>query len=213
MGGQIGAEEDLLAQTSSINEGKNNNGKAQSENEQLNLIKQKLKRYYQSQDKLTPLFDDPEQSIDANKKHKMINNQEKEKGKEDEKYKDYKEENGKWPNPLDYSLIYENQTENIKLQDIWNDKENQSKVRHISIQGEAGSGKSVLSQRIAYLWGNQQMWNHRFQYLLHIPLRKIINAFHHINDNMILNTYGQSSSMNYIFHNGIQMIPNALFIQ
>ncbi|ETN99103.1 hypothetical protein RFI_38384 [Reticulomyxa filosa] len=27
------------------------------------------------------------------------------------------------------------------------------------------------------------MWNHQFQYLLHIPLRKIINVFHHINDN------------------------------
>ncbi|ETO01353.1 hypothetical protein RFI_36087, partial [Reticulomyxa filosa] len=44
------------------------------------------------------------------------------------------------------------------------------------------SGKSVLSQRIAYLWGNG-MWNHQFQYLLHIPLRKTINVFHHINGN------------------------------
>ncbi|ETN97398.1 hypothetical protein RFI_40131 [Reticulomyxa filosa] len=71
----------------------------------------------------------------------------------------------------------------IELQDIWNDKQNESKVRHISIRGEAGSGKNVLSQRIAYLRGNDQLWNHQFQYLLHIPLRKIINIFYHINDN------------------------------
>ncbi|ETO09046.1 hypothetical protein RFI_28340, partial [Reticulomyxa filosa] len=180
-----------------INEEKNDNGKAQSESEQLNSIKQKLKRYYQSQDKLAPLFDDPEQSINTcyirlvlltqqqlqQQKDKMTNNQEKEKSEEDKKYTDYKEENEKWPNSLDYSLIYGNQTEHIQLQDIWNNKQNESKVRHISIRGEAGSGKSVLSQRIAYLWGNGQMWNHQFQYLLHIPLRIIINAFHHINDN------------------------------
>ncbi|ETO08887.1 hypothetical protein RFI_28500 [Reticulomyxa filosa] len=59
MGGQIGAEKNL------INEEKNDNGKAQSEREQLNSVKQKLKRYYQSQNKLAPLFDDPEQSINT----------------------------------------------------------------------------------------------------------------------------------------------------
>ncbi|ETO01989.1 NTPase, partial [Reticulomyxa filosa] len=188
MDGQREAREDFLAQISSINEEKNDNGKAQSENEQLHSIKQKLKRHYQSQDKLAPLFDDPEQSIHTcyvrlalltqqqfqKQKDKMTNNQGHEKNEE---------ENGKWPNSLDYSLIYGNQTEHIELQDIWNDKQNQSKIHHTSIRGEAGSGKSVLSQRIAHLWGNDQMWNHQFQYLLHIPLRIIINAFHHINDN------------------------------
>ncbi|ETO08722.1 hypothetical protein RFI_28664 [Reticulomyxa filosa] len=102
--------------------------KKYNENRELNATKEKLKQCYQSQDKLYPLFDDPEQSIDT-----TIN----------------------------------------KLE-----------VRHINIQGEARSGKSALSQRIAYLWGNDQMLNHQFQYLLHIPLRKkIIKAFHHINDN------------------------------
>ncbi|ETO32344.1 hypothetical protein RFI_04773 [Reticulomyxa filosa] len=146
MSGQIEAKEDLL------NEKKNDNGKTQNENEQLSLIKKKLKRYYQSQDKLVPLFDDFEQSINT-RKWKMANS-------------------------LDYSLIYGNQTKNIELQDIWNDKQKESKVCYISIRGEAGSGKSVLSQRITYLWGN-----HQFQSLLYIPLRKTINAFHHINDN------------------------------
>ncbi|ETN99762.1 hypothetical protein RFI_37705 [Reticulomyxa filosa] len=117
MSGQIEAKEDLL------NEKKNDNGKTQNENEQPSLIKEKLKRYYQSQDKLVPLFDDPEQSIYTcytrlalltqqqfqQQKDKMIN---QEKGEEDKKYK---EENGKWPNSLDYSLIYGNQTENIEL--------------------------------------------------------------------------------------------------
>ncbi|ETO32825.1 hypothetical protein RFI_04291, partial [Reticulomyxa filosa] len=39
--------------------------KKDNENEDLNVTKEKLKRYYQSQDKLAPLFDDPEQSIDT----------------------------------------------------------------------------------------------------------------------------------------------------
>ncbi|ETO07933.1 NACHT domain-containing protein [Reticulomyxa filosa] len=51
---------------------------------------------------------------------------------------------------------------------------------------ELGHRKKI--QRIVYLWRNHQkwnhqMWNHQFQYLLHIPLRRVINVFHHINDN------------------------------
>ncbi|ETO00897.1 hypothetical protein RFI_36545 [Reticulomyxa filosa] len=63
-------------------------------------MKEKLQQYYQSQDKLAPLFDDPEQSIDTcyirlalltqQQKHKMINNQQKEKSEEDEKHDDQK---------------------------------------------------------------------------------------------------------------------------
>ncbi|ETO31338.1 hypothetical protein RFI_05781 [Reticulomyxa filosa] len=176
MSGQIGAEEDLF------NEKKTNNGKTQNENEQLRLAKEKLRRYYQSQDKLVPLFDDPEQSIDTcytrlalliqqqfqQQKDRMIDNQEKEKSEEDKKNQDYKEENGEWPNSLNCSLTYRNQTKDIELQDIWNDRQKGFKICHISIQGKAESGKSVLSQRIAYLWGNYQMWNHQFQYLLMI---------------------------------------------
>ncbi|ETN98843.1 NACHT family NTPase, partial [Reticulomyxa filosa] len=97
----------------------------------------------------------------------------------------------------------------MELQDIWNDKENESKVRHISIRGEAGSGKSVLSQRIAYLWGNDQMWNHQFQYLLHIPLRKIVNVFHHINGNNDDEKKNESNSdIEYLW----SMIMNELHI-
>ncbi|ETO03468.1 hypothetical protein RFI_33939, partial [Reticulomyxa filosa] len=144
----------------------------ENKNQELDTTKQKLRRYYQSQDKLAPLFDDPEQSIDTcyirltlltqqqfqQQKDKMINDQQKGKSEQDEKYddykeekgkseqdeknKDYKEENEKWANSLNYSLIYGNQIENIELQDIWNDKQNESKIRHISIRGEAGSGKS-----------------------------------------------------------------------
>ncbi|ETO11699.1 hypothetical protein RFI_25677 [Reticulomyxa filosa] len=166
--------------------------KKDNENKELNVMKKKLKQHYQSQDKLSPLFDNPEQSIDTcyirltlliqqqfhQQKDKMVNNQEKRKSKEENG-----EKNGKWTNSLDYSLIYGNQTENIELQDIWNDKQKGLKICHIGIRGEAGSGKSVLSQRVVYLWGNGQMLNHQFQYLLHIPLRKIINGFYHINDN------------------------------
>ncbi|ETO02996.1 hypothetical protein RFI_34414, partial [Reticulomyxa filosa] len=119
----------------------NKTGKKKTTAKELDATKEKLKRHYQSQDKLVPLFDDPEQFIDTcyirlalltqqqfqQQKDKMINNQKKEKNEGDEKYNDYKEENEKWPNSLDYSLIYGNQTENIELQDIWNDKQNESK--------------------------------------------------------------------------------------
>ncbi|ETN99442.1 hypothetical protein RFI_38032 [Reticulomyxa filosa] len=131
----------------------------ENRNEELDTTKQKLRRHYQSQDKLAPLFDDPEQSIDTcyirlalltqqqfqQQKDKMTNSQENEKSEEDEKNEDDKEENVKWPNSLDYSSIYGNQTEHIELQDIWNDTQYQSKVRYISIRGEAGSGKNVES--------------------------------------------------------------------
>ncbi|ETO15173.1 hypothetical protein RFI_22191 [Reticulomyxa filosa] len=100
--------------------------KKDNENEELNTTKEKLKQHYQPQDKLAPLFDDPEQSIDTcyiqlalltqQQKDKLINNQEKQKSEENGKYKGYKEENGKWKNSLNYSLICGNQTENIELQ-------------------------------------------------------------------------------------------------
>ncbi|ETO05079.1 hypothetical protein RFI_32317, partial [Reticulomyxa filosa] len=140
-------EKTLANETSEVKEVESN----KKENEKLDPSKEKLKRHYQSQDKLDPLFDDPKQSIDT---YKMINNQQKRKSEEDEKFDDYKEdkknkeENEKWPKSLDYSLIYGNQTENIELQDIWNDKQNEPKIRQISIRGKAGSGKSMLSQRI-----------------------------------------------------------------
>ncbi|ETO02469.1 regulator of nonsense transcripts 2, partial [Reticulomyxa filosa] len=37
----------------------------EKKNQELDTTKQKLMRHYQSQDKLAPLFDDPEQSIDT----------------------------------------------------------------------------------------------------------------------------------------------------
>ncbi|ETO15234.1 hypothetical protein RFI_22132, partial [Reticulomyxa filosa] len=141
-------------------------------------------QYYQSQDKLASLFEDPEQSIDMchirlalltqqqfqQQKDKMINNQEKEKS-QDEKHDDYKEKNGKWINLLNYSLIYE-----IKL-----------KISYCKIFGMTNRKNqkyvTLIFDEIAYLWGNGQMWNYQFQYLLHILLRKIIDVFHHINDN------------------------------
>ncbi|ETO01912.1 hypothetical protein RFI_35527, partial [Reticulomyxa filosa] len=159
---------------------KTSQAKKDNENEELNTMKEKLMQHYQLQDKLVLLFDDPEQSIDTCYIRLALLTQQqfqqqKEKIEEDGKHGDYKEKNGQSINSLHYSLIYGNQTENIELQDIWNDKENESKIRHISIGGEAGSGENVLSQRITYLWRNHQMWNHQFQYLLLIPWRKIIN--------------------------------------
>ncbi|ETO34937.1 putative ATP-dependent protease subunit C (ClpC), partial [Reticulomyxa filosa] len=142
-----------------------------------------------SQDKLVPLFDDPPQAIGTcyvrlvlltqqqfqERKNKISN---KEEEKEDSDHK-IREEDEKWSNTMDYSLLYDNKKESIELEDIWKRKneENGLKLRHVSINGEAGTGKSVLSQRIAYLWANKQMWNDKFQFLLHIPLRKIVSIF------------------------------------
>ncbi|ETO17749.1 hypothetical protein RFI_19567, partial [Reticulomyxa filosa] len=92
------------------------------------MTKQKLKKYYNSQDKLVPLFDDPPQSIGTcyvrlvlltrqqfqERKDKISNKQEE---KEDSDHK-IREENEKWPNTMDYSLIYSKQ-KTIELENIW----------------------------------------------------------------------------------------------
>ncbi|ETO14940.1 hypothetical protein RFI_22428, partial [Reticulomyxa filosa] len=145
----------------------------------------KLKRYYKSQDKLVPLFDDPEQSIDTcyirlallhERQFKKIKEQitnKKQNKEEDEKEK--------WLNSIDYSAMYGNEQETIDVRYVWKidnegeKKKEEEEVRHISIRGEAGSGKSVLTQRIAYLWAKNQMWNDMFEWLLHISFRKIVN--------------------------------------
>ncbi|ETO14921.1 hypothetical protein RFI_22445 [Reticulomyxa filosa] len=158
------------------------------------VTRQKLKDYYKTQDKLITLFDDPPQPIEKcyirlvlltqhqfqERKKQMTS---KNRSSEEEQGKDCRqirnEEDRKWPDTLDYSLIYSGVQETIELDDIWKIKgeDGEPEVRHISIRGEAGTGKSVLTQRIAYLWANKQMWNDQFQWLLHIPLRKIANIF------------------------------------
>ncbi|ETN98036.1 hypothetical protein RFI_39486, partial [Reticulomyxa filosa] len=92
------------------------------------VTKQKLKEYYNSQDKLVPLFDDPPQSIDTcyvrlvlltrqqfqERKDKLSNKE------EEKEYSDHKirEEDEKWPNTMDYPLLYDEQ-ETIELENIW----------------------------------------------------------------------------------------------
>ncbi|ETO06085.1 hypothetical protein RFI_31311 [Reticulomyxa filosa] len=125
----------------------------------------KMKDYYKSQDKLVPLFDDPEQSTDACYIKLYLLNQ--------TIFRQRKEQR---TSTLDY-LIYGTGQETVEMQGIWNETDNELKIHHISIRGEAGSGKSVLTQRIAYLWANHQLWNDRFQWLLHIPLQKIAHIF------------------------------------
>ncbi|ETO01966.1 putative ATP-dependent protease subunit C (ClpC), partial [Reticulomyxa filosa] len=117
------------------------------------------------------------------RKDKISNKQEE---KEDSDHK-IREEDEKWSNTMDYSLLYDDKKESIELEDIWKrtNEENGLKLRHVSIHGEAGTGKSVLSQRIAYLWANKQMWNDKFQFLLHIPLRKIVDKTTDKNDDDI----------------------------
>ncbi|ETO10825.1 hypothetical protein RFI_26550 [Reticulomyxa filosa] len=129
-------------------------------------ITKKLKDYYKSQDKLVPLFDDPEQSIYTCYIRLILLDQ-----------KRFQQRKEQWTNTLDYSLICGTGKEKMEVQDIWNVKESDLEVHHISICGEAGSGKSVLTQRIAHLWANDQMWNNQFQWLLHIPFRKIVGIF------------------------------------
>ncbi|ETO33993.1 hypothetical protein RFI_03100, partial [Reticulomyxa filosa] len=109
------------------------------------------------------------------------------------KYVENNKNNEKWLNTMDYSLIY-TQQKTTELEDIWKikktadaedkeveekeeeeEKEKELEVRYISIHGEAGTGKSIFVQKIAYLC--KQMWNDRFELLLQIPLKKIANIF------------------------------------
>ncbi|ETO32135.1 hypothetical protein RFI_04983, partial [Reticulomyxa filosa] len=131
--------------------------------------KQKLKDYYNSQDKLVPLFDDPPQRI-ANCFIRLVLLAQFyfQKRKDQMSNKNKETDSKKWPHVMDYSLLYNGRQMTIELEDIWKIKEeNGSKVCHISIHGEAGTGKSVLTQRIAWLWANKQMWNDQFPWLLH----------------------------------------------
>ncbi|ETO21871.1 hypothetical protein RFI_15332, partial [Reticulomyxa filosa] len=139
-------------------------------------------------------------STQQKKKRKMTNNEKAEKDEEaDEKYK---EENGKWPNSLDYSLIYENKTEIIKIQDIWNDKQNGSKVRHISIRGKAGSGKNESSEDIENHWS-------KILNTLHIPQWDTNDAkhiMHSMNGLLLLDGFAEIANeiekKNLIYKNG-----------
>ncbi|ETO01645.1 hypothetical protein RFI_35795, partial [Reticulomyxa filosa] len=120
--------------------------------------KRKLKYYYKSQDKLIPLFDDHRQSIANCYIQLVLLTQQQFQERKDK---------------------ITNKNNEEKLEDIWGIKTEKGrlKIRHISIHGEAGTGKSVLTQRIAWLWIKKQMWRDHFQLLLHIPLRKIANIF------------------------------------
>ncbi|ETO17843.1 NTPase [Reticulomyxa filosa] len=138
--------------------------------------KEKLKGYYKSKDKLIPLFDDHDQSIDTCYiRLVLLSQQQLNEGKQQiqdktvnkEKMKK-SEENEAWPNTLDYSLMHTSKQGTMELQDIWKDEENES-IRVVTL--------SVLAQRIAYLWAKDGMWSDQFQWLLHIPLRKIVSIF------------------------------------
>ncbi|ETO08121.1 hypothetical protein RFI_29269, partial [Reticulomyxa filosa] len=165
---------------------------------------EKLKGFYRSQNELVPLFDDPPQPINScyiqltfldtrqlqERKEKMEakngSNEEKKEEREDKDEHEEHSKDGRWPNLLDHSIIYGNGQKTIELHDIWQEKQQDksNKCRHISIRGEAGSGKSVLMKRIAYLWANDQIWNDQFQWILHIPLRKIVHLFDNNKSNL-----------------------------
>ncbi|ETN99437.1 NTPase, partial [Reticulomyxa filosa] len=163
----------------------------------------KLKEYYSSQNKLAPLFDDVLQAI-ANcpvrliRRTNNINNEEDEKcpntmdysliyteqkttelediwkfGKKKEK----NDEEDRWE---DRDTEDEDEKERyfwIGIEEDGEKREKEEKIRHINIHGEAKTGKSILVQKISYLWAKKQLWNDRFQLLLQIPLRKIANIF------------------------------------
>ncbi|ETO18216.1 NTPase [Reticulomyxa filosa] len=163
--------------------------------------KQKLKECYKSQDELAPLVDDvrqpictcyirllllPQQIFEERKKDLIKNKtrnikKEQEKREQDEaqKEEEEEEESEKWSNVLDDVLMHNNNGQGaIEVQDLWNMKKTDNlEVRHISIHGEAGMGKSTLTQRIVYLWANDQLWNNRFEWLLRISLKSIVDIF------------------------------------
>ncbi|ETO05005.1 hypothetical protein RFI_32389, partial [Reticulomyxa filosa] len=153
----------------------------------MEVTKQKLKDYYKTQDKLVPLFDDPQQSVDTCYVRLAFVSQQfqEEKVNIPNKWSDNekKEDDEKWPNKLNYSLINDDDQKIRELQDIWKIEENGLETHHISIYGEAGSGKSVLTQRITYLWATNQMWNDRFEWnknndIIKMQWSKIINELH-----------------------------------
>lgn len=45
----------------------------------------------------------------------------------------------------------------------------------ILISGEAGAGKTVLTQYIEYKWAMGELWNDKFDYVYQVPLRTLFN--------------------------------------
>ncbi|ETO30244.1 hypothetical protein RFI_06875 [Reticulomyxa filosa] len=75
----------------------------------------------------------------------------------------HEQENGKWANSLDYSLLYENKTETIEIQDTWNDIKNRSKF--------------VTLVFVEKLEQNIKCGMVNFNCFYNIPLRKLVNIF------------------------------------
>ncbi|ETO34400.1 hypothetical protein RFI_02693 [Reticulomyxa filosa] len=168
-----------------------------SESKILESTIKKLKEHYKSQNKLAPLFDDPDQLIDTcyirltllkqryflEKSEEILNEEDNNEAVEEEKEEKDPEE---WLNTLDYFMTYGSGQKTVELQDLWveekererrKEDEEVARMNHISICGEAGSGKSVLTQVIAYLWAKNEMWSDQFQWLLHIPFGRIAHVF------------------------------------
>lgn len=58
-----------------------------------------------------------------------------------------------------------------------NEKKDEEKPpRHVAIAGRAGIGKSTLCQYMCYQWANGKLWNDKFEALIWIPLRQLINT-------------------------------------
>ena len=139
-----------------------------------------LKSYYISWDTLPPLLDDPIQKIEncyirLAITTESVHNKNKKEALEEDKNNEDNNPQKKWRNTLDYASLYK-VTHPLALEDMW--KENlpgssNKKIRHITITGEAGSGKTTLTQRITYRWAKNSLWNDRFDWILTIPLRRI----------------------------------------
>ena len=67
------------------------------------------------------------------------------------------------------------QSKEIELEEIWEEMEGQSK-RRILIVGNAGMGKSILSERICQEWSQKQLWKEReYELLILVSLKEVIS--------------------------------------
>ena len=137
------------------------------------LLFDKLKKFYCSQEKIETLIEERTISIeDIYVRLAIIKEEKKNKEKQDEKIQ--APEDGRWPT---YETLY-NPKESIKLEELFqHEKLKQKTEKRVIVWGAAGVGKSTCLHYIAHEWANKRLWN-EFKAIFWICLRNLNSDYY-----------------------------------
>ena len=134
------------------------------------LLFDKLKEFYCSQEKIETLVEERTISIkDIYVRLALIKEEKEKKNKEKQNEKVQAPEDERWPT---YETLYDPK-ESIKLEELFqNEKLKQKKEKRVIVWGAAGVGKSTCLHHIAHEWANRRLWN-EFKAIFWICLRNL----------------------------------------